>query len=136
MQPARSRIHGFKNLTSLELCSLSGEPDDLTQDISNLLLESPNLKKLGLSLACEWESRPPPMAVIRLDFEGLEFLKHVSRAYSSVEGARPLSIETLRLGYGVGMKDQGFRTLAIPDASQPLEERLSKFPFLSPFSLW
>jgi hypothetical protein len=54
LQPVQSRIYGFKNLTSLELYSLSGDLDHLTRDIANILLDSPHLTKLGLSLACEW----------------------------------------------------------------------------------
>jgi hypothetical protein len=62
----------------------------------------------------------------------------VSRAYGLVIGARPLFIETLRLGYGVGIRDfHHFRILDDDgDEMEPPEERHSKYLYSSSRTLW
>jgi len=96
------RISGFKNLTSLELYSLSYEwyeTDDLIADFAELLLGSPHLKKLGISLATRWD--PNTSLMIDSPYFPISFYPTLSNDYARMEGSRPLAIETLRLGDGI-----------------------------------
>lgn len=93
-------ISGFKNLTSLELYSLPIQNgiSGLITEIAAVLLGNPGLRKLGLSLACKWDCASdsiitPPQPP--------DFLRSLASAYGALEGANPLSIETLRIGDGV-----------------------------------
>jgi hypothetical protein len=97
-------ISGFKNLSSLELYNLPFEESiesDLITEIAALLLASPGLKKLALSLACKLEySR----TAIVTPSEPPDFLQSLASIYEAQEGAHSLSIETLRIGDGISVQ--------------------------------
>jgi hypothetical protein len=97
-------IAGFKNLSSLELYSLpfkEGIESGLITEIAALLLGSPGLKKLGLSLACKWDES---YEAIVTPSEPPDFLQSLALIYEAQAGALPLSIEILRIGDGISVQ--------------------------------
>jgi hypothetical protein len=84
-------LKGFRNLTSLELYHFIGSWDLLAKDIAFLLKGSPSLKLLGLGKV--------------VDIRSEEFLPRICQQYASYEGTVPLSLKTLKLGWGLGMTE-------------------------------
>lgn len=72
----------------------------LLQRLIFVLLRSPNLKKLGLSLALKWK---PYLETVLVGENDLFFLTNIASNYSKCGGS-PLSLETLRLGHGVAIE--------------------------------
>lgn len=92
-------LKGFRNLASLELYQFYGKENVLLKQLSRALKESPNLKKLGLGLATDCNCDAYPETYI-LQHRG-RFLEKLCLSYASQPDARPLPLETLRLGNGI-----------------------------------
>ncbi|KAE9368859.1 hypothetical protein N431DRAFT_470543 [Stipitochalara longipes BDJ] len=92
-------LKGFKNLTSLELYNFYGDLDRLVLDIAGVLAECPGLKTLGLGFACNFDCDAPPEILFYED--ETDFLERLCVIYGSTPRARPLALETLRLGHGI-----------------------------------
>ena len=91
-------LKGFRNLISLELYELYGDETRLQNDIAGVLSACPNLKMLGLGLACDYDCEVMPEVVI---LEGeCEFLEGLCIQYAARSNTKPLGLETLRLGHG------------------------------------
>jgi hypothetical protein len=71
-------------------------PEQLSDKLASALLDCPHLTTLGLGLACPWDSGQH--AYNNAGFLG--FLTWLCQDYRSYEGSKPLSLHTLRLGYG------------------------------------
>lgn len=93
-------LRGFQNLTSLSLYNFYGEHNRLTKDIARVLSKCPTLKHLALGMACDCDYDFLPGAVI-LEDDDDTFLKDLSLQYASQDNARPLALQTLRLGHGM-----------------------------------
>jgi len=88
-------LKGFCNLTSLELYSLYGSETHLTKDICSILLDSPGLENLGLSLSLDLYLEGGD------GLGGVEsFFQHLCVMYGSLSPS-PLALKTLRLGAGI-----------------------------------
>lgn len=94
----------FQNLTSLELMNFrvevsrsSGSRMHAAKAIASLLSRSPNLKNLGLGMACRY-SNDIYWEVVIIDDDC--FLEDLCVLYGS-KGQGPLSLDTLRLGHGL-----------------------------------
>lgn len=100
-------LDGFKNLTSLELYHFHSDDEwQLIKGITNTLYECPNLKKLGLGRAHEFITDLP--TPILFAYSHNEFLEKLCLYYgSSRDVARPLKLETLRLGEGLFLVESG-----------------------------
>jgi len=92
-------LHGFFNLTSLELYEFYGDETSQPTEIARVLSQCPGLKTLGLGRAVEsGEWLFPEVAILEEDHS---FLESLCVAYKSKFNAQPLELETLRLGYGL-----------------------------------
>ena len=99
-------LHGFRNLTSLELYNFYGEPDGLIVDIVGALARFPGLKTLGLSFACDFDCYDLPEALI---FGGeMHFFERLCVEYDGRRELHPLALETLRLGHGMYLFEADF----------------------------
>lgn len=98
-------LNGFKNLTSLELYHFySDDAFELIKRITNVLYECPNLKKLGLGRAHDFDRELPTPVLIQDLYSG--FFQRLCVYYdSSQDAARPLKLETLRLGEGMFLEE-------------------------------
>lgn len=96
------QLEGFKNLTSLELYHFYGNPKRLVKDISQVLSRCPALKTLGLGIACDADCYAGPEAIV-LDSD-YDLLETLCTDYASL-GGKPLSLHTLKLGYGMIIAD-------------------------------
>lgn len=92
-------LKGFKNLASLELYQFYGENSKLLPEIAQALQQSPQLKKLGLGKAYDYDDNTYPEAIITKG--DCEFLEKLCLLYSSLSGAFPLKLRMLRLGTGM-----------------------------------
>lgn len=70
----------------------------MVKDLSAVLVRSPSLKTLGLGLAChaEWDVFPESMIIAG----ECDFLEKLCVSYNAAS-AKPLSLSTLRLGWGM-----------------------------------
>ena len=91
-------LEGFRNISSLELYNFYGDEADLIDDVSNVLKDCPNLKTLGLGLACECRAEMQPEPI--LEGQG-RFLERLCLRYGNQGKTNPLPLETLRLGSGL-----------------------------------
>lgn len=89
-------LKGFRNLASLELYQFYGDQTQLTKDIAAVLAECPNLKTLGLGMACDFDCYTFPEVMV-LEEDKCEFLEALCAQYEA-RGQKPLSLHTLRLG--------------------------------------
>ena len=92
-------LAGFCNLTTLEVYNIFGVKDRLVEDFTTVLSSCPGLKTLGIGLAsnADWERNPE---IVILDGEG-DFLEKLCLSYNTVSESRPLSLHTLKLGWGL-----------------------------------
>lgn len=92
-------LHGFKNLTALELYNFYGNYTVLIQDLVDVLADCPDLKVLGLGMQYDDQFEETPDDLF--DNHSIEFLEKLCVDYGSRDGVFPLSLDTLRLGHGV-----------------------------------
>lgn len=74
-------LEGFRNLTSLELYNFYGTEAPLIREITGVLVNSPNLKTLGLGLLCDCDAE---MLLEQTILEGeCEFLENLCLRFQS-----------------------------------------------------
>jgi hypothetical protein len=91
----------FRNLISFELYNFYGKERLLLKEIAGVLARSPFLKTLGLALAVDCDCEEFPESVILPMYKKNNFLEKLCLTYESKYKARPLQLETLRLGTGL-----------------------------------
>lgn len=92
-------LEGFRNLVSLELYHFYGDQSRLTMDIADVLSECPNLRTLGLGMACDFDCYVFPEVMV-LEDDKRDFLETICVQFEA-KGQTPLSLHTLRLGEGM-----------------------------------
>lgn len=95
-------LKGFRNLTSLELYNFYGNETQLVKELAKVLIDCSNLTTLGLGLLCDCDVQITPEIIV-LD-EECEFLEHLCHHFAS-RGAKPLHLQTLKLGTGMCLVD-------------------------------
>lgn len=95
-------LRPFTNLISLELYQFYGlEFDVLAKEIAQALSQSPNLRKLGLGIACNIKAEDLPPEIYIIEHRGT-FFEQICFFYESLSpSSKPLDLETLKLGNGV-----------------------------------
>jgi hypothetical protein len=95
-------LEGFRNLTSLELYNFHGTESHLIKEITGVLVNSPNLKTLGLGLLCDCDAGML-LEVTILEGE-CKFLENLCLRFQS-QKASPLKLHTLKLGTGMCLSE-------------------------------
>lgn len=93
-------LKGFRNLVSLELYGIwadeSHQLDTMAFEIAQALSDNPQLRKLGLAMACEMDCDSHPGILVS---GNIKFLESLCGAYESRCQSKPLALHTLRLGH-------------------------------------
>lgn len=98
-------LRGFKNLTLLEIFGISRDLDYhhqnlFIQSLASVLHDCPKLKTFGIGMECEHDDAVEQVVFIAVP-DQLYYFNHLCAEYSSGAEVVPLSLEVLRLGFGM-----------------------------------